>query len=225
MNIKENVNRILKEIPRDVDIVAATKSRDLKEIREVVEYGIKIIGENRVQEAEKKFNKIEEGIKKRVEWHMIGHLQRNKVKKAVKIFSCIQSVDSLKLAKEIDRRCKSIDKIMPILVQINIGYEKTKFGFKPEIEELNKVVEGITKFENLILRGIMIIEPYCKNIEETRRYFRKAKMLFDMLKNKDSTKQYMKILSMGMSNSYKIAIEEGSTMIRVGEAIFGPRKY
>jgi len=208
-----------------VDIVAATKSRDLKEIREVVEYGIKIIGENRVQEAEKKFNKIEEGIKKRVEWHMIGHLQRNKVKKAVKIFSCIQSVDSLKLAKEIDRRCKSIDKIMPILVQINIGYEKTKFGFKPEIEELNKVVEGITKFENLILRGIMIIEPYCKNIEETRRYFRKAKMLFDMLKNKDSTKQYMKILSMGMSNSYKIAIEEGSTMIRVGEAIFGPRKY
>ena len=208
-----------------MDIVAATKSRDLKEIREVVEYGIKIIGENRVQEAEKKFNKIEEGIKKRVEWHMIGHLQRNKVKKAVKIFSCIQSVDSLKLAKEIDRRCKSIDKIMPILVQINIGYEKTKFGFKPEIEELNKVVEGITKFENLILRGIMIIEPYCKNIEETRRYFRKAKMLFDMLKNKDSTKQYMKILSMGMSNSYKIAIEEGSTMIRVGEAIFGPRKY
>ena len=213
--MKNNIKKIIKDIPKNIDILAASKTRTTDEILEAKKTGISIFGENYLQEAEKKYIILDNKIK----LHMIGHLQTNKVKKAVQIFDMIQTVDSIKLAKEIDKRCKEINKTMPILIEINSAEEENKTGCKPK--DILILAQKIEKMKNIRLKGLMTMGPL--NDENTiRTYFRKTKKIFDNLKNKFSD---IDTLSMGMSDSYKIAIEEGSTMIRLGTILFGKRNY
>lgn len=206
--IKENIASL--NIPSHVKLVAVTKTRTVEEIKKAIEAGIECIGENKIQEAKQKFPFLPD-----VEKHMVGHLQTNKVKLAVKLFDMIQSVDSVKLAEEIDKRCEAINKVMPILVEINIGNEENKQGIK--FGDAKGFISGISQLKNIDIQGLMCIAPFIP-LEETRPYFRKMKELFDSFSN-------LKWLSMGMSNDYKVAIEEGSNMVRIGTAVFGERKY
>jgi pyridoxal phosphate enzyme (YggS family) len=218
MGIKEKVEKILKEIPDGVILIAATKGRSIEEINEAIEAGIKIIGENYVQEAEKKF----EAIGKKVKWHMIGHLQTNKVKKAIEIFDMIETVDSEKIAREIDKEAKKRNIIFPVLIEINSSREKQKSGVLPEDAE--KLIYEISKYENIKIEGLMTMGPFVENPEDIRPYFRLTKELFEKFKNLNLPNFEMKYLSMGMSDTWKIAIEEGANIIRIGTAIFGPRR-
>ena len=214
--IKERYDEIRKTIPHGIAVVAATKQRTIEEIEEAVRAGIEIAGENYVQEAISKYKKIE-GLK----WHMIGHLQRNKVKDATKLFDCIQSVDSVRLAKEIDQQCAKLSKIMPVFIEVNIGDEESKHGAKPD--EVPDLIRQIAELPNLKIEGMMTMEPYFENPEEARPYLKRMKQLFDEVKSCNIPNTDIKILSMGMSNSYQVAIEEGSNMVRIGTRLFGPR--
>lgn len=214
--IKDKYNEIRKIIPHGVAVVAATKQRTIEEIEEAVRAGIEIVGENYVQEAISKYKKIK-GLK----WHIIGHLQRNKVKDAIKIFDCIQSVDSVRLAKEIDQQCAKLSKIMPIFIEVNIGGEENKYGTNPD--EVPDLIYQIAELPNLRVEGMMTMEPYFENPEDARPYLRRMKQLFDEVKSCNIPNTDIKILSMGMSNSYQVAIEEGSNMVRIGTRLFGPR--
>ncbi|MBC7188640.1 YggS family pyridoxal phosphate-dependent enzyme, partial [Candidatus Aerophobetes bacterium] len=160
-------------------------------------------------------------IGRKVKWHFIGHLQKNKVKRAVEIFDLIETVDSVSLAKEIDKRCARIGKIMPVLCEINIAKEKTKSGVYPE--EVEDLILEISTLKNIKVLGLMTMGPFSENPEEIRPYFRKTRDIFQKLKEKSIPNVQMKYLSMGMSNSYKQAIEEGANIIRIGTRIFGPR--
>ena len=215
-SIKERYDEIKKTIPHGVTIVAATKQRTIEEIEEATRAGIEIVGENYVQEAINKYKKIE-GLK----WHIIGHLQRNKIKDAIKICDCIQSVDSVRLAKEIDQQCAKISKIIPIFIEVNIGSEESKSGVKPD--EVIDIIRQIAEFPNLRIEGMMTMEPYFENPEDARPYLNRMKQLFDEVKSHNIPNTDIKILSMGMSNSYQVAIEEGSNMVRIGTRLFGPR--
>ncbi|ODS37249.1 YggS family pyridoxal phosphate enzyme [Candidatus Altiarchaeales archaeon WOR_SM1_SCG] len=217
MNIYENYKKIRSEIPENIEIIAASKTRSTGEIFDLINAGCKNIGENYVHEAAKKHSELGSDAKK-LKWHLIGHLQGNKVSRAIEIFDVIQTVDSLKLAKEIDKRA---EKQITIYVQVNIGEEKTKSGVKPD--ELKNLITSITKLKNLKVAGLMTIEPYSINQEDARKYFRKMKILFDEINNLKIPGVDLKILSMGMSNSYKIAIDAGSNMVRFGTMIFGER--
>ena len=214
--IKERYEEIKKTIPHGVAIVAATKGRTIGEIEEAVKAGIEIAGENYVQEAVSKYKKIE-GLK----WHIIGHLQRNKAKDAIKISDCIQSVDSLRLAKEIDQQCAKISKIMPVFIEVNIGNEESKSGANPD--EILDLTHQVAELPNLRIEGMMTMEPFFENPEEARPYLNRMKQLFDEVKSHNIPNTDIKILSMGMSNSYQVAIEEGSNMVRIGTKLFGPR--
>lgn len=218
MGIKENIEKILREVPENVLIVAATKGRSVQEINEAIESGIKIIGENYVQEAEKKFSLIG----KKVEWHMIGHLQKNKVKKAIEIFDIIETVDSFELSKEIDRHGKKKGIIYPVMIEINSGKEPQKSGILPE--DVDKFVEEINVFENIKIIGLMTMGPIVKNSEDIRPYFRLTKKIFENLRDKKIQNCEMEYLSMGMTDTWKIAIEEGANIIRIGRAIFDQRR-
>ncbi|MGQ9610952.1 MAG: YggS family pyridoxal phosphate-dependent enzyme, partial [bacterium] len=157
-----------------------------------------------------------------VRWHLIGHLQRNKVKDAVKIFDCIQSVDSLRLAEEINKQCEKINKIMPILIEVNIGGEESKYGIDPD--KTADLIAQIALLPNLHVEGLMTMEPYFDDPNYARPFFKQMKQLFDEIKNMKIPNTNINILSMGMSNSYQVAIEEGSNMVRIGTKLFGPRK-
>lgn len=211
MAIKQNIAKIIDGIPSDIQLIAATKSHSVKEIEEAISAGIKTIGENYVQEAKQKYEKL----KGKVKFHLIGHLQANKVKDAVEIFGMIQTVDSLKLAKEINKRTK---KAMPVLIEINIAYEKNKSGVFQE--DILNFLDSVKNLKNLQIKGIMTMCPILKNPEDYRQYFRKMKNLFEKIKSEKMQNIEMEILSMGMSDSYRIAIEEGSTMIRLGRVLF-----
>lgn len=217
--IRAKCKEIRDGIPQCVTLVAATKGRTVDEILAAVEVGIEVIGENYVQEAVRKHGEINDNIA----WHMIGHLQRNKVKQAVKVFECIQSVDSLRLAKEIDKQCRQADKVMRVLVEINIAGEESKYGIKPA--ELPDMLKQIAPLSNLQIEGLMTMEPYSDNPEDARPYFKRMKQLFDEVRAHGIPNVDMEVLSMGMSNSYQVAVEEGSNMVRVGTKLFGPRQY
>ncbi len=218
MLVRENIKNIKKDLPSHVKLVAATKTRSIEEIKQAIEAGIKIIGENYVQEAEEKFKEL----KGRVKFHCIGHIQTNKTKKAVEIFDMIETVDSLKLAKEIDKRCKNANKTMPILIEVNIGKEPNKSGCMPE--EVEPLLKKMSTLTNIKVKGLMTMAPYFDNPEKDRPYFKKTKELFDKISSSNIPNTDMEILSMGMSDSYKIAIKEGANMVRVGTKIFGNRK-
>jgi pyridoxal phosphate enzyme (YggS family) len=217
--IKENVERILADLPEGVQLVAAAKTRTPEEIQQAVEAGLKIIGENYVQEAEQAF----QVIGNRVQWHMIGHLQRNKVKKAVRIFDVIETVDSMRLAKEIDKWCRKIGKMMPVLIEINSGEETQKAGVMPD--DAPALIKEMSALENIRVVGLMTMGPFTGDPEDARPYFVKTKEIFEELKQMELPRVEMKHLSMGMSNSYRVALEEGANVVRIGTSIFGQREY
>ena len=219
MSIKQNVSQILSELPDGVQLVAAAKTRSPEEILEAVAAGVKIIGENYVQEAER----VYETVGKRAKWHFIGHLQKNKVKKAVPIFDLIETVDSIELASEIDKRCAQIGKVMPVLIEINSGREPQKAGVLPEDAE--QLVREISACQHIRLMGLMTMGPRFGNPEDSRPYFVETKKLFDEIQKLDLPNAEMRYLSMGMTNSYKIALEEGANIVRIGSRIFGERDY
>ncbi len=215
--IEENVKKILQEFPPGVELMAAAKARTPEEIMRAAQAGVKIVGENYVQEALAAFNVVGH----RVKWHFIGHLQRNKVKKAVEIFDMIETVDSPELSKEIDKRCSQRKRIMPVLIEINSGREKQKFGIFPEdVEDFIKEISGL---KNIKIEGFMTMGPMFGDPEDARPYFVETKKLFDRIKTHNLPGLEMKYLSMGMTNSYQVAIEEGANIVRIGTKIFGPR--
>ena len=216
--IKENVEKLLNELPEGVQLVAAAKTRGSQEILEAIDSGIKIIGENYVQEAAAAFS----AVGRKVRWHFIGHLQKNKVKKAVEIFDMIETVDSYDLAGEIDKRCAKISKIMSVLIEINSGKEKQKFGVLPE--NAAHLIKGISGFKNIKILGLMTMGPRFGNPQDSRPYFIGTRKIFEKIKKLDLPSVEMKYLSMGMTNSYRIAIEEGANIVRIGTLIFGKRQ-
>ena len=215
--IEENVKKILAELPDGVKLVAAAKTRAPEEILRAADAGVRIIGENYVQEAQRAF----ELVGHLVQWHFIGHLQRNKVKKAIKIFDMIETLDSLDLAEEIDERSTQEGKIMSVLVEINSGRESQKFGVMPE--ETERFLQEAEGFKNLKIKGLMTMGPAFGDPENARPFFVETKNLFDRIKSLDIQGVEMQYLSMGMTNSYRVAIEEGANIIRIGTKIFGPR--
>ena len=219
MSIRQNISQILQELPEGVQLVAAAKTREPQEVLEAVEAGIKIVGENYVQEAERAY----QVVGNRAEWHFIGHLQKNKVKKAVEIFDMIETVDSTVLAGEIDRRCGQIGKVMPLLIEVNSGREKQKAGVLPEHAE--QLVREISLFSHMKVIGLMTMGPQVGNPEDSRPYFVETKKVFDRIKRLNLPDVEMKYLSMGMTNSYRIALEEGANIVRIGSKLFGERDY
>jgi len=196
----------------DITLIAVSKMHSVEEINEVVSLGLTNLGENKVQELNSKYDQIQN-----VNWHLIGHLQTNKVKQIVDKVCLIHSVDSFHLAQEIDKRCKEIGKIQDILIQVNAACEESKFGIKKE-ETLPLCDEIIKYCSNIRVRGLMHIAPAADNPEDVRKYFKEVKDIYDKM-------PYADILSMGMSGDFEIAIEEGANMIRIGTLIFGERNY
>jgi pyridoxal phosphate enzyme (YggS family) len=217
MSIKQNVRDLLTEIPPHVRLVAAAKTMDVSRVIEAIDAGVEIIGENYVQEAEAKYNLIGN----RVKWHFIGHLQRNKVKKAVDIFDMIETVDSVEIALEIDKKCAAIGKVMPVLIEINSGCEQQKSGVAPGCAE--DFIKKLSCLKNIKVMGMMTMGPVVTG-EEIRPYFARTRGIFEYIKSLDLPGVEMKYLSMGMTDSYKIAIEEGANIVRIGSRIFGHRQ-
>jgi len=206
---------------KDVKILAVSKKHSYEEVKILKQAGVKLFGENRVQELEEKNeNLLSDDIK--IDWHFIGHLQRNKVKYLMRMENCrmIQSIDSLRLAKEVNKRAKKNDRKISVLVEINISGDENKFGIAPEKAE--EFLKKIINLDFLEIEGLMTILPYLDDSEKLRSYFKKMKELFDKLSAEVIP---LNELSMGMTNDYQIAVEEGSTIVRVGTAIFGEREY
>lgn len=230
ISIVENYQKIRKEIPEHITIVVAAKTRTKEEILELMAAGATDIGENYVQEAQQVYSALGEEAKK-LRWHMIGHLQTNKINRALSIFDVIQTVDSYKKAQAIDKRVEAAHKsIVPVYIEINIGSEFSKAGIKPEEHEpfeeyMVKLVRDMSELKHLRVEGLMTMGPRFGDPEHSRSYFRQIKNLFDMIKELHLPNVDIRTLSMGMSNSYKVAIEEGSNMIRLGAIVFGERKY
>ena len=217
--VRERIEKAAKRAGRDtreITILAAAKSVDVKRAQEAVKAGIHTLGENYIQEAKKKIDNIRKG--KDISWHFIGHLQKNKAKDAVKLFDMIETVDSIGLAKELNKRVKEK---LNILIQVNLAKETTKGGVYEN--ELLPLSREIAKLENISLKGLMTIPPYFENPEMARPYFTALRRLAEKIRRENIPGVVMKDLSMGMSNDFEVAIEEGATIIRVGTAIFGER--
>jgi pyridoxal phosphate enzyme (YggS family) len=217
MTIKRNVQQILNELPSGVLLVAAAKTREPREISEAIEAGVRIVGENYIQEAERAFREVG----RRAEWHFIGHLQRNKVKKAVALFDMIETVDSAEIAGEIDKRCALAGRTMPVLIELNSGREPQKSGVYPE--NAASLIEEIAALKNIRVMGLMTMGPLAADPAEIRGCFRETKEVFDRIKKSNIPGVEMKYLSMGMTDSYRIALEEGANIVRIGSLIFGQR--
>ena len=203
----------------EVTLIAVSKTKPVPMLEEAYEGGARDFGENKVQEIQAKYGSLPDDVR----WHMIGHLQRNKVKYIVGKVELIHSVDTYRLAEEINIQAKKQNVIVPILVEVNIAHEESKFGISAEDAIL--LVEEISKLENIRIKGLMTIAPYVENPEDNRLYFRKIKQLSVDITNKNIDNVFMEILSMGMTGDYEVAIEEGATMVRVGTGIFGARNY
>ncbi len=216
-SIRQNVQALLAELPPEVELEAAAKGQPPEKVLEAVEAGVKIIGENYVQEA----IAAQAVIGRRVRWHFIGHLQKNKVKKAVEIFDLIETVDSWELALEIEKRAAALSKVMPVFIEVNSGREPQKFGVWPE--KVIELAHQIATLPHLKLQGLMTMGPFTGDPEEARPYFQETRRLFEELKKLSPTRWQMRYLSMGMTNSYKVAIEEGANLVRLGTKIFGAR--
>ncbi|MCK9265793.1 YggS family pyridoxal phosphate-dependent enzyme [bacterium] len=218
MKIRERVQKIVQEIPENVKLVAATKTRTIEEIKEVIDAGVEILGENYVQEAEGKILEIGKAI----QWHMVGHLQTNKADKAVDIFDMVETVDSIRLANRLNRTASEKKIVYPVLIEINSGKEEKKAGVFPE--EAESLIRNISKLSHIRIEGLMTMGPFLEKVEEIKPFFRLTKEIFDYIKSISIPNVEMKYLSMGMSDTWRIAIEEGANLIRLGTVIFGPRK-
>lgn len=216
-SIKDRVAQILQMLPPGVAVVAAAKTRTPEEVAQAIEAGITAVGHNYVQEAERMIR----ALGNRASWHLIGHLQVNKAKKAVELFDMIETIDSWRIAEAVDKRCAGIGKVMPVLVEINSGKESSKTGMLPgDVEELVRHIAGLP---HISVEGLMTMGPRFGDPEDSRPYFRLTKELFDKLKAANIPGVEMRTLSMGMSNSYRVAIEEGANMVRLGTILFGER--
>jgi PLP dependent protein len=217
-SIQQNIQKILGEIPPGVKLVAAAKTRTPEEVQKAAAAGIRIIGENYVQEAEA----VYKVIGSRVKWHFIGHLQRNKVKTALEIFDMIETLDRMSLAKEIEKRAASSGRAVPVLIEINSGREEQKFGVIPEDAE--DFIEKVSKMRHINIQGLMTMGPMFGDPENARPFFVTTRRLFERMEKMNFSNVEMRYLSMGMTNSYRVAIEEGANIIRIGTKIFGPRE-
>jgi PLP dependent protein len=213
MSIKDNLDKIRSNIPSNVELIVVSKKKSLETIKEAYDAGQRVFAENYVQEFLEKVNS-DELRDLQIKWHFIGNLQRNKVKYLVGKVALIQSVSSLRLAEEIDKRASKLSIVQDVLIEVNIGGEKNRGG--ANIDEFHEIIEGIKNYSNLNLLGLMVIPPQSDDINETRLYFKKAKKLYDEING-------LKILSMGMSSDFKEAIKEGSNMIRLGTLVLGSR--
>lgn len=228
-SIKENILHVKNDIieickscgrnPEEITLIAVSKTIEPERISYAVDCGITDLGENKVQEVMDKYDSITKNVK----WHLIGHLQTNKVKYIIDKVGLIHSVDSVKLAEEINKRAEKINLKKDVLVQVNVAMEETKFGI--HIEEAVDFVKSISGFDNICIKGLMTIAPYSDDPEAVRPVFRQLKEKFDELSLLGLPNTDMKVLSMGMSNDYRVALEEGANMIRIGTAIFGKRNY
>ena len=215
--IKDSVKKILEELPEGVELVGAAKTRTPEEVLEAIEAGLKIVGENYVQEAERAF----QVIGNRAKLHLIGHLQSNKAKKAVQVFDMIETIDSVKLGRAIDNACEKIGKIMQILIEINSGEEPQKAGVMAG--DAIALIKELAELKNIKIMGLMTMGPFAGDPEDARPYFRKTRDLFRKIAGLNLPGVEMKYLSMGMSNSYRVALQEGANMVRIGTKVFGER--
>ena len=221
-NVQENIQRACEKVNRSVDevtLISVSKTKPLSMLQEAYECGAREFGENKVQEMTEK----EGQLPKDIHWHMIGHLQTNKVKYIAPYVHLIHSVDSLKLAQEINRQGEKCNRSIPILIEVNIAEEESKFGIKKD--ETISLVREISKLPHVAIKGLMTIAPFVDDPEENRVYFRGIKELSVDIANENIDNVCMDVLSMGMTGDYMVAIEEGATMVRVGTGIFGERDY
>lgn len=222
LQIKEQVEKtanLCGRDPKEITLIAVSKTKPLSDIEELITIGVNDFGENKVQELCDKY----ENVSKPVNFHLIGHLQTNKVKYVVDKACLIHSVDSIKLAKEIQKEAGKKHIIVQILIEVNVANEESKFGLS--VDEVIPFIEEIALFPNIHVNGLMTIAPFVDDPEENRKYFRTLKQLSLDIISKNIDNISMNVLSMGMTNDYKVAIEEGATMVRVGTAIFGARNY
>lgn len=216
--IRENVRQILGELPDGVELVAAAKARTAEEILEAIDAGVQIIGENYVQEAVQAY----EVLGRKARWHFIGTLQKHNVRRRlVEIFDMIETVDSWEIAREIDKRCMQVSKVMPVLVEVNSGREAQKSGVLPENAE--RLIRDLSSLGNLRVVGLMTMGPRFGDPEASRPYFVETRRIFERSKELALPNVEMTYLSMGMTNSYRIALQEGATMVRIGTRLFGER--
>lgn len=220
--VRDEISKACKRSGRDeneVTLIAVSKTKPVSMIQEAIEAGQTVFGENKVQELCAKY----EELPKDLTWHLIGHLQRNKVKYIADKAALIHSVDSLRLAQTIDQEGAKHNRVIPILIEVNVAQEDTKFGVS--LEEALPLIEDISGLAHIQVKGLMTIAPYVEDPEENRPVFRKLKQLSVDIRDKNMNNVYMDILSMGMTNDYQVAVEEGATMVRVGTGIFGERDY
>lgn len=206
--------------PSEIVLIAVTKTVSPETIQEAIRCGLNTFGENKVQEAGKKINEL--GLEAGISWHMIGHLQTNKVKDAIELFSLIHAVDSLRLCEKINERADKIGKVVDILLELNLSGEKTKYGFSEK--ELFDIINSMEKYPNIRIRGLMTMTPFSEEPEDSRKYFRRLFKLSRNIREMPLPRNVeMKYISMGMTQDFEVAIEEGANMVRVGRAIFGER--
>lgn len=220
--VENNIAAACQKAGRDkseVTLIAVSKTKPTEILKEAYDNGIRIFGENKVQELTDKYEKLPKDI----EWHMIGHLQRNKVKYIIDKVSLIHSVDSVRLAEEIEKEAAKKDIIVHILLEVNVAREESKFGLMPE--EIDSFLKKIAEFPHLKVDGLMTIAPFVENPEENRPVFAHLHKLFVDINTQNVDNMNMSILSMGMTNDYTIAVEEGATIVRVGTGLFGARSY
>lgn len=230
MSISENISRIQERIanvakragrrPDDIALMAVTKTHPPERIREAYDAGLRLFGENRVQEFEAKAAALAD---LEAEWHMIGHLQTNKASKAVELFAAVDSVDSVKLAEKLDAAARKLNRRLPVLIEVNIGGEAAKSGVAPDSPDWGALLLAAPRLEALEFRGLMTVPPFTDDPEGARPFFRRLRELRDATAARKLPAIALDVLSMGMSHDFEVAIEEGSTSVRVGTAIFGVR--
>jgi PLP dependent protein len=231
MAISDNIARIRERIaqaaaragrnPDSITLMAVSKVMEADRIRLAYESGARVFGENRVQEFEGKSSALKD--LREAEWHLIGHLQTNKAKKAVELFHAVDSVDSLRLAEKLNQAAQQANKVLPVLIEINVGGEESKSGVAPGSPELEDLLQSGQRLEHLQVCGLMTIPPFTEYPQDSRPYFRRVRELRDTIADRKLQGIQMDVLSMGMSHDFEVAIEEGSTCVRVGTAIFGER--
>ena len=227
--VAENLEQVRKNIdeacrmagrdPKEVTLIAVSKTKPVSMLKEAYDAGARCFGENKVQEIMDKHPQLPEDI----QWHMIGHLQRNKVKYIVDKVSMIHSVDSLRLAQTIEQEAAKHNVCVPVLLEVNVAQEESKFGLK--MDEVLPLIETIADFPHIKVQGLMTIAPYVENAEDNRDFFRQLKKLSVDIEAKNINNVSMSVLSMGMTGDYQVAVQEGATMVRVGTGIFGERNY
>jgi pyridoxal phosphate enzyme (YggS family) len=222
MDIAENFRKIRESIPDHVVILAAAKTRTADEVGALIDAGLTDIGENYVQEAES----VREALGDRagrLTWHMIGHVQSNKINKSLALFDVIQTVESEKKARAIDMRAARLNRVVPVLIEVNIAKEKAKAGADPDLPALEKIVAAAADLSHLEVRGLMTMGPLTGRSEDLRPFFGEMRRLYEEIRAREIPGAAMDTLSMGMSDSYRVAVEEGANMVRLGTVLFGPR--